>query len=103
TVDFKNTVVILTSNLGSQYLIEGVDDQGTITPEAQSSVRAELRRAFRPEFLNRLDEIILFKPLMKSEISQILDLMLAELEQRIRDKGITLSVSPEARDFIVDK
>ena len=103
TVDFKNTVVILTSNLGSQYLIKGVDEKGTITPEAQSNVRAELRRAFRPEFLNRLDEIILFKPLMKSEISQILDLMLAELEQRIRDKGITLSVSPEARDFIVDK
>lgn len=103
TVDFKNTVVILTSNLGSQYLISGVDDQGNITQEAQSKVRGELRRAFRPEFLNRLDEIILFKPLLKSEIGKILDLMLAELEERIKDKGITLSLSPEARDFIVEK
>ncbi len=103
TVDFKNTVVILTSNLGSQYLIEGVDDQGNISGEAQSKVRAELRRAFRPEFLNRLDEIILFKPLLRSEISQILDLMLAELEARINAKGIPLTLSPQAREFIVEK
>ena len=103
TVDFKNTVIILTSNLGSQYLIEGIDEQGNIRPEAQSRVRAELRSTFRPEFLNRLDEIILFKPLLKSEIGKILDLIMAELEDRLTDKGITISLSPEGRDLIVDR
>ncbi len=103
TVDFKNTVIILTSNLGSQYLIEGIDEQGNIRPEAQSRVRAELRSTFRPEFLNRLDEIILFKPLLKSEIGKILDLLMAELEDRLTDKGITISLSPEGRDLIVDR
>lgn len=103
TVDFKNTVVILTSNLGSQYLIDGMDGEGNIKPEAIQRVRSELRTAFRPEFLNRLDEIIMYKPLTKPEISQILDLMLKEIGKRVQDKGIRLTLTPAAREFIVDK
>ena len=103
TVDFKNTVVILTSNIGSQYLIEGMDAQGNLKPEATQRVRNELRNSFRPEFLNRLDEIIMYKPLTKPEIGKILELMLKEIGKRIQDKNITLSLTPTARDYITDK
>lgn len=103
TVDFKNTVVILTSNIGSQYLIDGMDKEGNLKPEATQRVHNELRNSFRPEFLNRLDEIIMYKPLTKPEISQILDLMLNEIAKRVKDKGIKLSLTPQARDYIVEK
>lgn len=101
TVDFKNTVIILTSNIGSQYLIEGMDAIGNLEPEATRKVMEELRASFRPEFLNRLDEIVMFKPLTMPEISQIMDLMLHEISRRVEDKGITLKLSPQARDLIV--
>ena len=101
TVDFKNTIVILTSNIGSQYLIDGMDAIGNLAPEATQRVMAELRSSFRPEFLNRLDEIVMYKPLTMPEISQIMDLMLAEIGRRVKDKGIILELSPEARDLIV--
>jgi len=101
TVDFKNTVIILTSNIGSQYLIEGMDAIGNLEPEATRKVMEELRASFRPEFLNRLDEIVMYKPLTMPEISQIMDLMLHEISRRVEDKGITLKLSPEARDLIV--
>lgn len=101
TVDFKNTIIILTSNIGSQYLIEGMDAIGNLRPEATQQVMAELRASFRPEFLNRLDEIVMFKPLTMPEISRIMDLMLAEIGRRLEDKNITLKLSPQARDLIV--
>ena len=101
TVDFKNTVIILTSNIGSQYLIEGMDAIGNLEPEATEKVMTELRASFRPEFLNRLDEIVMYKPLTMPQISQIMDLMLQEITERIKDKGIKISLSDEARDLIV--
>lgn len=101
TVDFKNTIIILTSNIGSQYLIEGMDAIGNLRPEATQQVMAELRASFRPEFLNRLDEIVMYKPLTMPEISRIMDLMLAEIGRRLEDKNITLKLSPQARDLIV--
>ena len=103
TVDFKNTVVILTSNIGSQYLIDGMDAKGNLNPEATQKVRNELRNSFRPEFLNRLDEIIMYKPLTKPEISQILDLMVKEIGKRVKDKGLKLSLTKAARDYIVEQ
>lgn len=101
TVDFKNTVIILTSNIGSQYLIEGMDAIGNLEPEATEKVMTELRASFRPEFLNRLDEIVMYKPLTMPQISQIMDLMLQEITERIKDKGIKISLSDEARDLII--
>ncbi|WFF73121.1 ATP-dependent chaperone ClpB [Proteiniclasticum sp. QWL-01] len=101
TVDFKNTIIILTSNIGSQYLIEGMDAIGNLRPEATQQVMAELHASFRPEFLNRLDEIVMYKPLTMPEISRIMDLMLAEIGRRLEDKNITLKLSPQARDLIV--
>ena len=101
TVDFKNTIIILTSNIGSQYLIEGMDAIGNLEPGATQKVMAELRAYFRPEFLNRLDDIVMFKPLTMPEIKDIMDLMLHEISLRIEDKGIKLKFSPEARDLIV--
>ncbi|MFB0957521.1 MAG: ATP-dependent chaperone ClpB [Clostridiaceae bacterium] len=101
TVDFKNTIIILTSNIGSQYLIEGMDAIGNLRQEATQQVMAELRASFRPEFLNRLDEIVMYKPLTMPEISRIMDLMLAEIGRRLEDKNITLKLSPQARDLIV--
>lgn len=103
TVDFKNTVIILTSNLGSPYILEGIDEQGEISEEAKSQVDGLLRQQFRPEFLNRLDEIIYYKPLMKTEIYKIVDLMLKSLEIRLADKRIKIEVSDKAKEAIVEQ
>ncbi|HKM22481.1 MAG TPA: ATP-dependent chaperone ClpB [Lachnospiraceae bacterium] len=102
TVDFKNTILIMTSNIGSQYLLEGIDDNGVITEETQKLVYAELQAHFRPEFLNRLDESILFKPLTKDNIGGIIKLLIAELNDRIADRNLSILLSKEAEEFIVD-
>ncbi len=102
TVDFKNTILIMTSNIGSAYLLEGIDAQGNITPEAENSVMSDLRAHFRPEFLNRLDETILFKPLTKSDIRSIINLLLADLNVRLADKELHLELTEEAKKFITD-
>ena len=102
TVDFKNTIIILTSNLGSPYILEGIGEDGNITDEAKEKVEALLKKQFRPEFLNRLDEIIFYKPLTKNEIMNIVDLMLADLQKRLDDKHIRINVSEEAKNYIVD-
>ena len=103
TVDFKNTIIILTSNLGSPYILEGIDEDGRITEEARKAVDGLLKQQFRPEFLNRLDEIVFYKPLQKSEIAQIVDLLMADLQKRLADKQLTLALSPEAKEYIVDQ
>ncbi len=102
TVDFKNTIIILTSNIGSQELLGGIDQDGNISESAQSAVMEELRASFRPEFLNRLDEIIMFKPLTKDNISGIVELLLKELNDRIADRDLTVELSDEAKRFVVD-
>ena len=102
TVDFKNTIIILTSNLGSQYLLEGIQEDGTISQQAQDLVQNDLRAHFRPEFLNRLDEIILFKPLTKDNIGHIVDLLLADLNRRLADQELTIELTPEAKQFVID-
>ena len=99
TVNFKNTVVIMTSNLGSPHLLEGVTPAGSITDTARDAVMNELRRSFRPEFLNRIDEVVLFSPLTVSEIEQIVDLLAADLAKRLGDQGIGLELTPAAREF----
>lgn len=100
TVDFKNTIIIMTSNIGSTYLLEGVDSRGEIREDVRERVMAELRHHFRPEFLNRVDEIILFKPLTLEEIKRIVDLMVADIKKRLKDRHITLELTEEAREFI---
>ena len=97
TVDFKNTVIIMTSNIGSRYLLEGIDQTGEITEEAKEAVRAEMRQSFRPEFLNRIDEIVLFKPLTKSEIIKIIDLSIKDIQRRLLERisGFLLAKSKE--------
>lgn len=100
TVDFKNTVIIMTSNIGSVYLLEGVTSSGEIREEARKQVMAELRRAFRPEFLNRVDDIVLFKPLTLEEIEKIIDLQTSDLEKRLRDRRIRMRITDSAREFI---
>ncbi len=102
TVDFKNTIIILTSNLGSAHLLEGIDENGEIDAAAEAAVMGELRGNFRPEFLNRLDEIIMFKPLTKGNIGNIISLLLAELNRRLVDKEITVALSDAARGYIVE-
>jgi ATP-dependent Clp protease ATP-binding subunit ClpB len=102
TVDFKNTVVIMTSNVGSQRLLEGIVG-GEISHQAREEVLGELRRTFRPEFLNRVDEIVLFKPLSLQEIEQIVDLMVGDLRRRLEDRGVKLELAPEARELIAEK
>ena len=102
TVDFKNTIIIMTSNLGSQYLLDGIDENGNIRPEAEEAVMAELRQNFRPEFLNRLDETILFKPLTKDNIGGIVNLLMVELNKRLEDREIKVELSEEARQYIID-
>ena len=102
TVDFKNTIIIMTSNLGSSYLLEGIDENGNIRPEAEDAVMNELRQHFRPEFLNRLDETILFKPLTKDNIGHIVTLRMEELNGRLADREIRVELSPEAETYIVD-
>lgn len=103
TVDFKNTVIILTSNLGSRYLLEGIDESGNITPDAESAVMDELRSAFRPEFLNRLDEIIMFRPLTRDNLDGIIDIMLSSLRARLAEKNLSLEVSKAARDLAIER
>ena len=102
TVDFKNTVIILTSNLGSEYLLNGIDENGEITNEARENVDKLLKASFRPEFLNRLDEIILFKPLHKSDIAKIIDLSIADINRRISDRNMKLEMTETAKDYCVD-
>ncbi len=101
TVDFKNTVIILTSNLGSQYLLEGIGSDGEITPEAKARVEALLRQSFRPEFLNRLDEIVFYKPLARGDVEQIVELMIAELNQRLSQRGLRCVLTPEAKEKVI--
>ena len=103
TVDFKNTIIILTSNLGSQHLLEGIQPDGSISAEAQEAVREELKRAFRPEFLNRLDEIIMFRPLTRENLSGIIDIMVDGLRKRLADKGLGLELTDAARQLIIDR
>ena len=102
TVDFKNTIIILTSNIGSQYLLDGIDENGDIKPEAKAEVMNNLRAHFRPEFLNRLDETILFKPLTKNNIGSIIDLLVADINKRLADKELVVALSDSAKQFIVD-
>ncbi|MGM9671339.1 MAG: AAA family ATPase, partial [Oscillospiraceae bacterium] len=102
TVDFKNTIIILTSNLGSQYLLDGIDAAGNITEEARAGVNSELRRAFRPEFLNRLDEIIFFRPLTKENLSQIIDNLVAGLGRRLADRSLSLELTDAAKANIIE-
>ena len=102
TVDFKNTILIMTSNIGSSYLLDGIDETGEITAQAENYVMNDLRAHFRPEFLNRLDETILFKPLTKSDIRSIINLLLADLNERLNDKELRLEMTEEAKDFITE-
>ena len=102
TVDFKNTIIIMTSNLGSQYLLDGIDDDGNITEDAKNSVFGELHRQFRPEFLNRLDEIICFKPLTKTELNGIIDILTQSLKKRLADKTLGLEITDAAKQLIIE-
>ena len=102
TVDFKNTIIILTSNLGSQFILEGIED-GVISAEARSQVDALLKQQFRPEFLNRLDEIVFYKPLARQEIFSIVDLMVKDLQRRLEEKQLFVELTDDARDLIVDQ
>ena len=102
TVDFKNTIIILTSNLGSPYILDGIDSDGEITDDAREKVESLLKQQFRPEFLNRLDEIIFYKPLAKTEIIKIVDLMLSDLQKRLDDKHLRINVSEAAKNYIVE-
>ena len=102
TVDFKNTIIILTSNLGSEYILEGINDKGEISKEAKEKVNDLLKKSFRPEFLNRLDEIVFYKPLKKEEVTKILDLLILDLEKRLEDKHITLELTDKAKEYLID-
>ncbi len=102
TVDFKNTILIMTSNIGAQYLTEGIDAEGNITPQAEELVMQDLKNHFRPEFLNRLDETILFKPLTKTDIGGIIDLLVADINKRLADQELCVALSPAAVDYIVE-
>ncbi len=103
TVDFKNTIIILTSNLGSQFLLDGIDAQGNITEQARQSVTDLLHRSFRPEFLNRLDEIVFYKPLSKENVNHIIDLLVDELNHRLSEKQLTVTLTENAKDFILEQ
>ena len=103
TVDFKNTILIMTSNLGADYLLDGIDAEGNISKESEDLVMSQLRGSFRPEFLNRLDEIIMFKPLTKKDIGGIVDLLIADINKRIEDKELHLTISEAAKDFIAEE
>ena len=103
TVDFKNTILIMTSNIGAQYLLEGIDSNGNIENSAQEMVMGELRAHFRPEFLNRLDETILFKPLTKDNIGSIIRLILADINRRLADRELRIEISDRAQHFIVEQ
>ena len=103
TVDFKNTIIILTSNLGSQYLLDGIEENGNISESAKSAVMNELHSAFRPEFLNRLDEIIMFRPLTKENLTGIIDIMTEALRMRLADRSLNLVITPAAKSLIIDR
>ena len=100
TVDFKNTVIIMTSNIGSQYLLDGITPDGRITEDARDAIQREMRSHFRPEFLNRVDDIVLFKPLTLAEIRQIVELQTTDLSNRLAARGIGLELTDEALDFV---
>ena len=102
TVDFKNTIIILTSNLGSEYILEGITDKGETSEETKENVNTLLKKSFRPEFLNRLDEIVFFKPLKKKEVTKILDLLIVDLEKRLEDKHITLELTDKAKEYLIN-
>jgi ATP-dependent Clp protease ATP-binding subunit ClpB len=102
TVDFKNTIIIMTSNLGSQYLLDGIDEDGNISPAAMTAVDAELKSHFRPEFLNRLDEIIMFKPLTRDNIGGIIDLLVKDTNRRLADQEISIELTPEAKKYVAE-
>ena len=102
TVDFKNTILIMTSNIGSQYLLDGISEDGSIRPEAEEMVMNDLRAHFRPEFLNRLDEIIMFKPLTKDNIGGIIELMLADVNKRLADRDLKIELTDAAKDFVIE-
>ncbi len=102
TVDFKNTVIILTSNLGSQYLLEGINKGGEITAEAREQVNALLKQAFRPEFLNRLDEIVFYKPLTRADVGHIVELLTADINSRLAQKGLSCVLTPAARELVIE-
>ena len=102
TVDFKNTIIILTSNLGSSYLLDGIDEHGEISEDAKEKVSQLLKQSFRPEFLNRLDEIVYYKPLTKENITKIIDLLIADLSERLKDKQLKLEITPLAKDLIIE-
>ncbi|MBE6998472.1 MAG: ATP-dependent chaperone ClpB [Ruminococcaceae bacterium] len=102
TVDFKNTIIILTSNLGSQFLLDGIDEHGDISDDARAQVNELLKRSFRPEFLNRLDEIVFYKPLTKENITHIIDLLCADLNRRIADKQLSVTLTDAAKQYIID-
>ncbi len=102
TVDFKNTILIMTSNIGASYLLDGITEEGEIRPEAEEMVMNDLQSHFRPEFLNRLDEIILFKPLTKSNIGMIVDLLVKDLDKRLSDQELSLELTPEAKDCVIE-
>ncbi len=101
-VDFKNTIIILTSNLGSQYLLEGINEKGNISKEARNMVEAQLRRSFRPEFLNRLDEIVFYKPLSRENMTHIIDLQMEALNRRLGEKQLSCTLTEEAKQFVID-
>ena len=103
TVDFKNTILIMTSNIGATYLLDGIDQDGNIKPEAEEMVMNDLRAHFRPEFLNRLDETILFKPLTKDNIGGIIKLIITDLNKRLADRELTVELSDAAEKFIIDQ
>ena len=102
TVDFKNTIIILTSNLGSSYLLDGIDENGEISEDAKEKVSQLLKQSFRPEFLNRLDEIVYYKPLTKENITKIIDLLIVDLAERLKDKQLKLEITPLAKDLIIE-
>ena len=103
TVDFKNTIIILTSNLGSQYLLDGIGEDGEISQSAKDAVMGELRRAFRPEYLNSLDEIILFEPLTEENLAGIIDILMQGLKKRLADKTLGLEVTDAAKSLIIER
>jgi ATP-dependent Clp protease ATP-binding subunit ClpB len=102
TVDFKNTVIIMTSNIGSMYLLEGMNENGEVDSQAESLVNDELRRNFRPEFLNRVDDIVFFKPLRKEEVKKIIDLQFEKIAERLQDRSIKLTLSEGAKEHIIN-
>ena len=103
TVDFKNTIIILTSNLGSQYLLDGIQPDGSISDQAQEAVMMELKSSFRPEFLNRLDEVIMFRPLTKENLNGIIEIMVASLRKRLQERGLGLEITDEAKSLIIER